>query len=209
MTVFNLTGAGVLAFLMAAAIGAAGVTAQEQKGDAGGAQRPIQAVKEQENRKIALQVQVVVSRYRGDARISSMPYILAVNAQPGAFAEPARLRMGARVPVPALQPTTSDAKGFTSISPVTYQDIGTNIDCSARSYPDGTFELRIGLEDMSLYASAADPQTPAIGEAPVFRTFQSNNNLILRDGQSRQFTAATDRVNGEVVRVEVTLTVVK
>ena len=33
--------------------------------------------------------------------------------------------------------------------------------------------------------------------------------LVLRDGQTRQFSAATDRVNGEVVRIEVTLRVVK
>jgi hypothetical protein len=35
------------------------------------------------------------------------------------------------------------------------------------------------------------------------------NNLVLRDGQTRQFTAATDRVTGEVVKVDVTLRVVK
>jgi hypothetical protein len=31
----------------------------------------------------------------------------------------------------------------------------------------------------------------------------------VKDGQTVQFTAATDRVSGEVVRVEVKLTVVK
>jgi hypothetical protein len=35
------------------------------------------------------------------------------------------------------------------------------------------------------------------------------NTLVLRDGQSRQFTAATDRVSGAVVRIEVTLKVAK
>lgn len=43
----------------------------------------------------------------------------------------------------------------------------------------------------------------------VMRSFRSASTLVLRDGQTRQFTAATDRVNGEVVRIEVTLRVVK
>jgi hypothetical protein len=44
---------------------------------------------------------------------------------------------------------------------------------------------------------------------PVFRKFSSTNMLVMRDGQTREFTAATDRVSGEVVRIAVTLRVVK
>jgi hypothetical protein len=33
--------------------------------------------------------------------------------------------------------------------------------------------------------------------------------LVMKDGQTREFTAATDRVSGEVVRISVTLRVVK
>jgi hypothetical protein len=33
--------------------------------------------------------------------------------------------------------------------------------------------------------------------------------MILKDGQSAQFTSATDKVSGEVTRVDVTLFVVK
>ena len=42
---------------------------------------------------------------------------------------------------------------------------------------------------------------------PVFRSFQSNNALALRDGQSQQYVAAADPVTGETIRVDVTLTV--
>ena len=42
---------------------------------------------------------------------------------------------------------------------------------------------------------------------PVFRSFESSNTLVLRDGQSRQYTAAADRVTGESIRVDVALTV--
>jgi len=44
---------------------------------------------------------------------------------------------------------------------------------------------------------------------PVFRAFRARNTLVLRDGQTRTFTAAADRVSGEMVRVEVTLHVLK
>jgi uncharacterized protein YgiM (DUF1202 family) len=58
-----------------------------------------------------------------------------------------------------------------------------------------------------------DPQdlkaTPGAGDYPVFRSYQSSNTLFVREGQTTQFTAASDRVSGEVVRVEVKLTVVK
>jgi hypothetical protein len=45
--------------------------------------------------------------------------------------------------------------------------------------------------------------------APVIRNFNASNNLVLRDGQTRQFTAAADRVTGEVIKVDVTLKVAK
>jgi hypothetical protein len=44
---------------------------------------------------------------------------------------------------------------------------------------------------------------------PAFRNFKSRNRLLLRDGQTRQYTAATDRITGETVRIEVSLKVVK
>ena len=54
-----------------------------------------------------------------------------------------------------------------------------------------------------------DKAMPTVGNIPVFRSYQSTNTLVLKDGQSREFTAATDRVSGEVIRIAVTLRVVK
>ena len=124
---------------------------------------------------VPLDMQVVVSRYQGDKRVSSLPYSLAVNANDLVVSS---LRMGARVPVPR------GATAPPGLPPIEYQSIGTNIDCFARTMDDGRFQVNIVIEDSSIYA-------------------------VLRDGQTRQFTAATDRVNGEVVRIEVTLRVVK
>ena len=43
----------------------------------------------------------------------------------------------------------------------------------------------------------------------MFRTFNVSLNPTLRDGQSIQAVASTDPVTGEVVKIEVTLNVVR
>ena len=97
-----------------------------------------------------------------------------------------------------------DIPGFlTSPTLFTYQDIGTNIDCSAFVNDDGRFELTISIEDSSIREEKRN-------ELPLIRMLRlSNQVVVLRDGQSTQFTAVTDRISGEVVRVDVTLNVVK
>jgi hypothetical protein len=173
---------------------------------------------------IPLQVRVVVSRYQGEKKVASLPYEVSVSANVGGQA--AQLRMGADVPVPNTtflpgppQPPTPTptptekpappkppAPPFTSFN---YKAIGTNIDCSAFTTEDGRFRVHLSIEDSSVYTEVQDASLPIAGKVPVFRSFRSSNTLVLRDGQSRQFTAATDRISGEVVRVDVTLTVLK
>jgi hypothetical protein len=168
---------------------------------------------------IPLQVQVVVSRYQGEKKLSSLPYMLSVNANAGGQAS---LRMGAEVPVPttAFQPLpppppTPNEKPAPPKPPATpltsfnYRAIGTEIDCGASTTEDGRFRVQLTISDSSVYTDVQDTSVPVAGKLPVFRSFRSSNTLVLRDGQSRQFTAATDRISGEVVRVEVTLTVLK
>jgi hypothetical protein len=163
---------------------------------------------QEEERQLAtrtpLQVQVVVSRFQGEKRISALPYVVSVNANDS---ELSRLRMGARVPVPSM--SGMEKLGMPVVGPVTYEEIGTNIDCQVRSRGKDVYEVVISVEDRSVYPNSKDPSVPTVGDLPVFRSFQSRNTLIMRDGQTRQFTAATDRVSGEIIRVEVTLTVVK
>jgi len=158
---------------------------------------------------IALDIQVVVSRVQDTKKISSLPYSLAVNASE--HQPPSQLRMGADVPVPTLAAPKDNPTGLSGAmpGPVSYRDIGTQIDCRAKPLDGGRFELMINLQDTSVYTNVQDRSTPTVGDMPVFRTFRVSNHLILRDGQTRQFTAATDRVSGEVVQIEVTLRVVK
>ena len=158
------------------------------------------------NEIVPLDVEVVVTRYQGDKKISSLPYALAVNASQRA--EEVRLRMGANVPVPttAFTPPAADGKPL-PITSYNYRDIGTNIDSSARPLGDGRFAVYVSIGESSVVQGANVPG--AVQGAPVIRTFSASNNLVLRDGQTRQFTAAADRVTGEVVKVDVTLKVVK
>jgi hypothetical protein len=170
-----------------------------------------QAVRDDLQRLVPLSVNVTVTRYQGEKKISSMPYMLAVNANKLGQAGPALLRMGAKVPVPSVALPATNPSGVAGSTPpasFNYQDIGTNIDCTAKVVDEG-FELRMSVSDTSVYTNIQDKATPTVGNIPVFRSYQSTNTLVLKDGQSREFTAATDRVSGEVIRIAVTLRVVK
>ncbi len=178
-------------------------------------QRSIAAAREEEaqiNAIIPLDVEVVVSRSLNGKPISSLPYFLAVNASRAS--EKTSLRMGANVPVPSTfvqaQQTTADGKPAGNATPLVsynYQDIGTNIDCSARPLGDGRFVVNITVGERSVVQGGN--VAGAVQGAPVIRNFNASNNLVLRDGQTRQFTAAADRVTGEVIKVDVTLKVAK
>lgn len=153
---------------------------------------------------VQVELELVVSRYQGDKKVSSLPYFLAVNAN-----GEASLRMGANVPVP----TSVWAPGNVGpVAPIAfnYQNVGTDIDATVRPRGEGRFTVRVKVEERSV----VQPPTGStingtVSGAPVIRTFAAQNELVLRDGQTRQFTAAADRVSGEVVKVDVTLKVAK
>ena len=44
---------------------------------------------------------------------------------------------------------------------------------------------------------------------PSFQSFSSAMHLIMKDGQTTQYTTATDKISGEVVKVDVTLNVIR
>jgi hypothetical protein len=149
---------------------------------------------------IPLDIQIVVNRFQGEKRISSLPYALAVNANDRSVSS---VRMGAKVPI------VGASVGPNAPTPVNYENVGTNIDCFARTMEDGRFQVNITVEDSSVYQNVEGAVAPSAAGRAVIRSFRSANTLVLRDGQTRQFSAATDRVNGEIVRIEVTLRVVK
>jgi len=152
-----------------------------------------------------LKVQVVIARYQGEKKISSMPYTLTMNA-----GNRANLRMGTKIPVMMVSqamPQTQDGKQIPQVGPIQYQDVGTNIDCSSTQLDDGRFMLNISVDDSSVYP---DDGVPGGSKGnPSFRSFRASNSMVLRNGETGQFTTATDKVTGETVKVDVTLTVMK
>jgi hypothetical protein len=162
-----------------------------------------------------LRVQITISTFEGEKKISSVPYTLSVTAVRTAPSKISQLRMGTKVPLPATKPPSVDGKPLTEIpgmvaggGPVTYHEIGTNIDCAAWLADDDRYELSITVEDNSIPRDEAARVAKTQGP-PLIRSFRLHNRVILRDGQSTQFTAATDRISGETVRVDVTLNVAK
>ena len=147
-----------------------------------------------------LKVQVVIARYQGDKKLSSMPYTLTMNA-----GGRANLRMGAKIPVATLS-MTNVPKDAPVAGPFQYQEVGTNIDCSATEVEGSRYALTISIDDSSVYP---DDQAGAMRSNPSFRSFRAGNTMVLKNGETGQFTTATDKVTGETVRVDVTLTVVK
>lgn len=163
---------------------------------------------------IPLEVQVIVSRYQGEKRISSLPYVLSMKTLPNSnqFRAPgqgASVRLGSRVPIRTQIVTPAqDGKPATTTNSVTYENVGMNIDAGATALEDGRFEVTLTINESSVINDPADVKSTIEGY-PVLRSYQSTNTFFVKDGQTSQFTAATDRVSGEVVRVEVKLTVVK
>jgi len=156
---------------------------------------------------ITLRVTVTIEKFQSDKKVSSLPYTLSVRAD----GSRANLRVGTRVPVATTTFTpAADGKPASPIQSYNYQDVGTSIDCSSAQPVDGQFKVDLSIDDNAIIGT--DDRSPA-GAArydhPAFRSFRSSNTLLLRDGQSADYTMATDKVSGEVVKAHVSISVVK
>jgi hypothetical protein len=149
---------------------------------------------------IPIKVQVVIARYEGDKKVSSLPYTLSVTANDSSRNGNTSIRMGSQVPIPTM---TTNATPPSNTNTYTYMNVGTSIDCWAASTDDGRFSVNVSIEDSSVMERRPSDA------APTLRNFTTKNNVILKDGQTTQFTAAADKTTGEVVKVDVTLTVDK
>jgi type II secretory pathway component GspD/PulD (secretin) len=149
-----------------------------------------------------LKIQVVISKYQGDKKISSLPYTLTLRGD----GSRASLRVGTQVPI-VTAPATSSGPIDKTVPTFSYRDVGTSIDCQANRVDDTQFKLDITIEDSAI---ASEQQAGASRpDHPSFRSFRSSNTLVLKDGQAAQYTTATDKVSGEVVKADITLTIVK
>jgi len=153
----------------------------------------------------ALRVQVLITRVQDAKKQASLPYTFVVSARPSqscAYTH-VRMRMGVDTPVP----TFVSESGNPPQRSVQYKTVGTNIDCSADDLGDGRYKLFLVVENSS--ALPGDKSAGDLAEYPLFRRFEMSLDPILRDGQKAETVTSTDPVTGEVVKIEVTLNVVK
>jgi hypothetical protein len=169
-------------------------------------------VEEKARQVTPLRVQVVITEYDGDRKVSSLPYSFLINAPAGPAGRPgnANIRMGLRVPI-----VTGSKDGAKQTQ---YQDVGTNLDCSASSTDEGRYDLDLTVERSSVYSSAAkETKSAAVAsddvqlsaDQPVIRQFRTRLSVHMKDGQMIETAASTDPLSGRVFRVSVTLNVVK
>lgn len=156
---------------------------------------------------VPLSVEVTISRYQEDELVGSRPYVLAVTAyeHPGPVAS---LALGGEVPL--LTPIPGPVGAGERPRTVTYQSTRVAIDCRAHQVGEGRYETRVVIEETSV-GGENQPSADSFRalDTPFARDFMSDNTLVLRDGQSRQYVAAADPVTGETIRVDVRLTVLE
>jgi hypothetical protein len=191
------------AFFAAASLAAPGRAQETPKPDA--AKAP-EAARPAERRVsgVMLRVQVVISRFQGERKLGSLPYSFNVTVE----GRPVRVRMGVETPV-AVATSSDTGKATTSFQ---YKNVGTNLDCNAREVGgDGRYQLMLTVENSSVAGGAESSglSEAKTATAPLFRTFNATLDPVLRDGQTIQAIASTDPVTGEVVKIDVTLNVVK
>ena len=159
-------------------------------------------------RQIPLKVQLTLARFMGEKKISSIPYVLGVLTN----AQKTNLRMGVQVPVMTTVFGGSANAATIPQSSYSYRDVGTNIDCQAQDVGNGLFNLVITVEDSTINLdrspdSADEKKT--LRDVPSFRSFRASFAMVLRDGQTMQYASATDPISGEVMRIDVMLTLAK
>ncbi|HET9995225.1 MAG TPA: hypothetical protein VFQ18_07460 [Candidatus Acidoferrum sp.] len=156
-----------------------------------------------------VKVQIVFTEYDAEKKVKSLPYTIYVNAPDASELKPGwtKLRIGSRVPV-------SIGK-----DQVQYFDVGTNIDARGAYTGGGRFLLFLNLErswvegEVALSAAKSDSSQPDTASShfrePIVRQFKSELDLKVREGQPVESTMATDPVSGKVLKVEVSVAIVK
>jgi len=145
----------------------------------------------------ALKLLVVFSRYQGEKKVSSVYYTLPVNADNTL----SRVHMGFQVP---LRYESKETSGN-----VVFKDVGNSVGCRAEKADGDRFKLNCNFDQSAIHVNGEKPAAEASPLPPLLRDFRSEVSFFLRDGQTTQLTATTDPVSGEVVKVDVTLNVIK
>jgi hypothetical protein len=164
----------------------------------------------------SLKVQVVFTEYEGDKKLKSLPYSFLVTTRTRDEGSYTKIRVGNRVPVYV----GGGAGGSQTVSSqsYTYLDVGTNIDSWAEGVGPGQYRVHLSLErswvEGNVYvpiekAGATQNTSPPGFSQPIVRQYRAELTPILKDGQTLETTLATDPLSGRVVKLEVSISVLK
>jgi hypothetical protein len=149
-----------------------------------------------------VKVLVLLSRYEqlpaGERKTSSLPFTLLATSN----GDKVSVRTGTQVPI--------QTQGGDKVVNYQYVDVGSNIDCTVKTAANGRFNIILMVQDRSALDKPATvgSGTTAITQ-PVLRNFTYTNAILLKDGESKQFVAASDKGSGDIVKVDVTINVDK
>jgi hypothetical protein len=152
-----------------------------------------------------LKMHVVLTEFDGDKKVKSLPYAFVVDSDRNGY-QFTKMRVGTKVPIYAGPGKDTQ-----------YIDVGTNIDCRVTRGDASTFRVELVIERswvdsyVTLPASktAADDKSTAPGPQPIVQQFKTEMEASLVDGQSAEVTQATDPVSGKMLKIEVSLLVLK
>lgn len=165
---------------------------------------------------IPVKVTVVFKEFQKGKLVDNLPYILLVGTDPERGAGRSNLRMGLSVPIRL------------GMAQFDYHHVGTNIDCFVSVLGDGKYEVRVTAtrdavrptgdaaehdsgqaSDQAKSARESNSRGGTLRLNPIFSDSSIDETLLMRDGQTIQSLMATDPVTGRVLKVDVTLNVVK
>ena len=131
--------------------------------------------------------------------MSSLPYTIYTLASHHPHEHNTRLRFGVKVP-----------------NGTSYSDVGTDIDCAVQQFSDGQYSLdfsvvRTAVSARGTHGEESEWKSGAenSGQQAILQSFSDNFMLLMRDGRTMEGTSAVDPVTGHVLKVEVTLNVLK
>ena len=148
---------------------------------------------------VPIKVQILLTEFDGTKKVNSLPYTIYTLASHRQHEHNIRLRFGVKVP-----------------SGASYSDVGTDIDCAAQQFGDGQYSLDCSVAHTSVSARGTHGEESEwksgaenSGQQAILESFSDNFVLLMRDGRTMEGTSAVDPVTGHVLKVEVTLNVLK
>jgi hypothetical protein len=130
-----------------------------------------------------------------------MPYTLSL--VPG---KTGSIRAGSEIPVPTTSFSTTGGPGTQPTTAYTLQQVGSQIDATVNPTPDGKFNLQLSVTDRDRNP-VTSAQPGAVPNVPTFKNMVSNSSVIMGNGETVQFTASTEKISNETLKIDVTLTV--